>query len=164
MQGLNQRLKIAIISALTVLLLTLFCLISYLVLIPTIVSSNIFINFIEKQVEKDLNANLEVVKPVLITSIKPEIALKFDKLLIIKDNVIILDIKNIDTKISFSELFKKRIIIDKLGADYIFADTSKLSTLFAKQNQQEQAKCDFFIVFFYSILFVKKCVIVHDFS
>lgn len=164
MQGLNQRLKIAIISALTALLLTLFCLISYLVLIPTIVSSNIFINFIEKQVEKDLNANLEVVKPVLITSIKPEIALKFDKLLIIKDNVIILDIKNIDTKISFSELFKKRIIIDKLGADYIFADTSKLSTLFAKQNQQEQAKCDFFIDFFNALLYVKKCVIVHDFS
>lgn len=164
MYNLDKKFKIGIFATIIAFVTVLFCFIFYLVLLPALVSNETFINFVERRIEKDLKADLEIVQPALITSFKPELEVKFDKLQIIKDKVIILDIKKIDTKISFSEIFKKRIVINKLGADYIFVDTSKLTSLFASEKKQEQTKSDIFIDLFNALLYVKKCIIVHDFS
>ena len=164
MQITSKKLKISLcISAVlaSVLLVLAF---TYLVLIPKIISNENFVNFVESRVEKEFDANLEIVNPFLKTSLKPEIAVKFDKLKIIKDRTIILDNKNKDTKITFSEIFKKRVIIEKLGADYIFADVNKLLSLFSTDSQSEQKKSDIFIDLFNALLYVKKCIIVYDFS
>ncbi len=136
----------------------------YLVLIPALVSNTHFINFVKKSAKNSLGADIELVKPVLKTSFKPQVEIHLEKFLIVKDNTIILDIKNTDTKISFSKLLKKRIIIHKLGADYIFADVNKLTSLFISDDKTEQKPSDIFIDLFNALLYVKKCVIVYDFS
>ena len=164
MQGLNNKFKIALIAIAGLLLAVFICLFTYLVLIPALISNNNFIDFVERQVQKNFHADLEIVKPALVTSIKPEIEFKFDKLLIRKDKNIILDIKNIDTIINFSDILNKRLIVDKLGADYIFANTSQLLALFASKDNRQQAKSDFFIDIFNALLYVNKCTIVHDFA
>ena len=164
MQGLNNKFKIALIAIAGLLLAVFICLFAYLVLIPALISNNNFINFVERQVRKNFHADLEIVKPALVTSIKPEIEFKFDKLLIRKDKNIILDIKNIDTIINFSDILNKRLIVDKLGADYIFANTSQLLVLFASEDNTQQTKSDFFIDIFNALLYVNKCTIVHDFA
>lgn len=164
MQGLNNKFKIALIAIAGLLLAVFICLFTYLVLIPALISNNNFIDFVESQVRKNFHADLEIVKPALVTSIKPEIEFKFDKLLIRKDKNIILDIKNIDTIINFSDILNKRLIVDKLGADYIFANTSQLLVLFASEDNKQQTKSDFFIDIFNALLYVNKCTIVHDFA
>ena len=164
MNGINKKVIIGLYTALGVACFLIFCSIIYLLLLPAIVSNKTFINFLETQINKNFDADLQIVEPYLKTSVKPEIELKFDKLQIIKNKVIILDIKNIDTKISFSEILKKRVVINKLGADYIFADTSKLIELFSADNQDKQSKSDIFIDLFNALLYVKKCIIVYDFS
>lgn len=164
MNGINKKVIIGLYTALGVACFLIFCSIIYLLLLPAIVSNKTFINFLETQINKNFDADLQIVEPYLKTSVKPEIELKFDKLQIIKNKVIILDIKNIDTKISFSEILKKRVVINKLGADYIFADTSKLIELFSTDNQDKQSKSDIFIDLFNALLYVKKCIIVYDFS
>ena len=156
--------KIALLTLFSVLIIVISLNLIYLFAIPALVSNENFVNFIEKCIEKSLNADIEIIKPTLKTSYKPEFEVKFDKLQIIKNKVIILDIKNIDTKFSFSEIFSKRIIIDKLGADYIFADVNELMSLGQPEQQKKESKSDIFIDLFNALLYVKKCIIVYDFS
>lgn len=164
MQGLNNKFKIALITIAGLLLAVFICLFTYLVLIPALISNNNFIDFVERQVQKNFHADLEIAKPALVTSIKPEIEFKFDKLLIRKDKNTILDIKNIDAIINFSDILNKRLIVDKLGADYIFANTGQLLVLFVSKGNTQQTKSDFFIDIFNALLYVNKCTIVHDFA
>ena len=161
---MNNIKKYGFFSFISIAGLILFINIFYLVILPALISNNTFVNFIEHQLEKSLKTDIEIVSPELKTSFKPDIAVKLNKLQIIKDKVIILDVKNFDTELSFSKILDKRIIINKLGADYIFADISKLATLCSKQNQEKNKPSDIFIDIFNALLYVKKCIIVYDFS
>ncbi len=135
----------------------------YLFVIPKLVSNEHIIDFIEDNVEKSLNIDLDIENPRLSTSLKPIIVFRVDEISIEKDDVDIFELKNFDSQISFNNLFKKSIKIDRVLADEIFVDSYKLLSVLPKQEQKKETKTpDFNIDFYSTILGVKKCLITYD--
>ena len=71
-----------------------------------------------------------------------------------------MSVNKFDTVISLKEIFDKNIIIQKLGADYIFADVNKLMDL-SQPKKEEQKKTEWDFDFFGSLLYVKKSVFLY---
>ena len=59
---------------------------------------------VEEAAEKNLKVNVDIEKPVLKTALSPEISFKLAKLSITKEKEHLLDINNLDTKISFKRI------------------------------------------------------------
>ena len=134
----------------------------YLFLLPRLVSCEKIINFIETQVEKNYNAELEIIAPKLVTSIKPTLGFAVDKIELKKDNQNLLLIENFETEISFSKIFKKTMTLNKLGANFFFVDANKLITLFPQQKTNTTSKKapSVNIDILNSLLYVKNCHII----
>ena len=133
----------------------------YLKVLPAAVSNPRVISFVEKNVNKYTDLNVEIKNPVLKTSFSPVIAFKTDKIKLAKNDIEIFAVENLDTEISFKDLFKKRIILNRFGLDYIFADVNKLMALAPRQEEQKQQKNDWEIDFFDSVLYLKKSLILY---
>ena len=127
----------------------------YLKVLPWAVSNPQVINYAEKMANKYLDLDIEIAQPKLTTSLSPVIEFKVKDLSISKKSEKLLSVNNFDTKISFKEIFDKNIIIQKLGADNIFADVNKLMAL-SQPKKEEQKKSDWNFDFFDSLLYVKK--------
>ncbi len=157
---MNKFFKRLIIS---IFVLTAFFLFVYLFALPRIISSTAFIKFVQNSVNKSCNAELIVEEPVLDTSLKPEISFKIDTLLLKKDNETLLNLKNFDTKISFYKIFQRKITLDKLGADEIYADINKLQNLkFKKQKKEKKKGKSFFkVTCFNTLFYIKKIEILY---
>ena len=147
----------------TILIITVFSLLFYLFALPRIISSPAFIKFVQNSVNKSCNAELTIEKPVLDTSLKPEIAFSVDSLYLKKDNEVLLNLKNFDTKISFYKIFQRKITLDKLGADEIYADVNKLQNLKFKEQKKEKKKGKSFfkITCFNTLFYIKKSEILY---
>lgn len=111
----------------------------YLKVLPCAVSQPKFISFVEKTVSKYAGLDIEIIHPELKTSLSPVIEFKVDELSVSKKGASLLSVNKFDTVISFKEIFDKNIIIQKLGADYIFADVNKLMDL-SQPKKEEQKK------------------------
>lgn len=135
----------------------------YLKVIPYAVSSPKVLSHVQNILDKQAGLKLNVKSPVLNTALSPELEFKVEELsLYNKENQALLAVQNFDTKISFAKVFKKIIIVKKLGADDIYADINKLMALAPKQNQETQKPSDWYFDFFDSLLYVKKSTILYD--
>ena len=158
MLKLSKRVKfVLVLTAFIVVMPFVF----YLKVLPYAVSNHHVINFVEKQAEKVLGLKLEIVNPYLRTSLSPDIEFKVDKLDLANSAGNILIVDNFDCRISFKEIFDKNIIVQKLGADYIFADVNKLMSLARPNEPIEQKECDWNFDFFDSYLFIKKSLFLY---
>ena len=150
--------------SLTILLIAVLFWI-YLSLIPRLISSNTFINFVEGNIEKSLKVDIEIIKPNLKTYVSPNIAFSVDKLIIKQNDKVLLYLLKFDTRFSFARLLEKRITFKKLGADYIYTDVDSLLTLFKQEKpKKENKKPDFRIGLFNSLLYIKKCNIIYSYN
>ena len=137
----------------------------WLALIPSLVSNDSVISFVQKTSQQALNAHVEILNPELKTSLTPRIRFKLDRLCVRKDKKILLDLNKIDADISFSRIFSKRIVVNKLGADLIFIDVNKLIALLPKKQQEEVKKhSDWRPDLFNSLLYIKKCIVYYAFT
>ena len=152
------------ISAISTLVVVFFLFLTYLVILPALVSNNTVINFVQKVAKKSLGADLTIEKPVLKTSFSPVIDFSVDKMFVFRGKEEILNIQNFDTSISYASIFKKRIIINKLGADYIYLDVNKLLALVPGQENKQSKPPEIKPDLFNSLLYVKKCIIKYEFS
>lgn len=133
----------------------------YLKVLPAVVSNDKAISFAEKTLNKYTKLTLDIKSPVLKTSMTPVIAFKVKQLsLYNKDKEKLICVENFDTEINFKDIFNKNIIIDRLGADYIFADVNKLETLVPKQ-QKKQEKSEWNVDFYDSLLYIKKSLFLY---
>lgn len=132
----------------------------YLKVLPYAVSHPKFISFAEKMVNKYAELGVTIIHPELKTSLSPVIEFKVDELSVSKKGASLLSVNNFDTIISFKEIFDKNIIIQKLGADYIFADINKLMAL-SQPKKEEQKKSEWDFDFFDSLLYVKKSMFLY---
>lgn len=132
----------------------------YLKVLPCAVSQPKFISFVEKTVNKYAGLDIEIIHPELKTSLSPVIEFKVDELSVSKKGASLLSVNKFDTVISLKEIFDKNIIIQKLGADYIFADVNKLMDL-SQPQKEEQKKTEWNFDFFDSLLYVKKSVFLY---
>ena len=154
---LSKSIKLGIFISVFIMLVAVM----YLVVLPSLVSNQRFINFTQAQLEKQLGVNAVIKNPILKTKLTPTIEFKIDKLDLIGKNGKILSVENFDIILSFKKIFNKTIILKQLGADNIFVDTNKLSDLTIKQDKKEKKKNDFNIDIFNSILYVKKSLILY---
>ena len=157
---MNKKIVIGILSVLIVIIGLLSFL--YIKILPNIVSSAKFINFVEKEVKKITDADLNIESPVLKTGFSPAIGFKAKEIKLTKNNADLLEIKNLDTQISLKDIIKQSIILDKFFVEYIFADVNKLMALLPQQEQPEnQEKSSWTLDFYDSILGLKKGTILY---
>lgn len=163
---MRNLLKFLKISVFLLVLLCFFISIPffiYLKVIPYAVSNDKLITFVEENAAKTLGVDVNIDSPVLKTGLNTNIDFKVKEISISKDKTEYFSLKNFDSSVSFAQILEKTIILNKLGADYIFADVNKLMTLSGEQKtQQEQKPFDWTIDWFNSLLYIKKCVIVYN--
>ncbi len=163
---MRNLLKFLKISVFLLVLLCFFISIPffiYLKVIPYAVSNDRLITLVEKNAAKTLGIDVNIDSPVLKTGLNTNIDFKVKEISISKDKTNYFSLKNFDSSVSFAQVLEKTIILNKLGADYIFADVNKLMTLSGEQKpQQEQQPFDWTIDWFNSLLYIKKCVIVYN--
>ena len=136
----------------------------YTTVIPKIVANDWVISKVEKLAKDALKADLVIENPKLKTGLNPDIAFTLGKIAIKKDNQEILNLTNLDTEFSLSEIFAKKLIIKRMLADNIYIDTADLIALFPaqKEEKKEQKPAEFDIDIFSALLGVKKCLITYD--
>lgn len=132
----------------------------YIFVLPQVVSNPKFLDYVQETVKKEIGAELVVENPALKTAFNPNIEFSADEILLTKNGETLLSIKKLDSSISFEKILLKKILLNKLGADDIFADVNKLQTLTLKENE-EQKPSEYEIYWFNSILYLKKCMILY---
>jgi len=157
---LSKRFKIGIIAGASAVVLGYIPFALYLNVLPWLVSNPKAVSFVEKTLKDSMGVELNIKNPVLKTSLSPDLEFKVDELSLVSKGANLLQVDNFDTCISFKEIFSKNIIIKKLGADYIFADINRLSTL-SGGEQTEQKKSDWNFDFYDSILYIKKSLFLY---
>ena len=150
---MKKLLKISLIVFVTIFILAGTF---YLYGLPKLISNDGFINFVEKSVAKNMNAELVINTPQLNTSIKPEISFSIDSLSLKKDGELLLNLKNIDTKFNFYKILKRKITLEKLGADEIYVNVNELKNLKVKEEKAKEKKKSFFSFDCFNTLFYIK--------
>lgn len=135
---------------------------TYLYVIPRAVSSPWVNQTICKEVKKFLDADLVIQNPKLATSFSPNLGFTLDEISLIKNKKEILNLKNLDTEFSFSNIFSKRIIVKKIMAENIYVNTSELVALIPQQEEKEDKESPVALDFYSALFGVKKCLITYD--
>lgn len=157
---MSRKAKVIVSLAVTAGVLATAPFAVYLKVLPWAVSQPKFISYVEKTINKYAGLDVAIIHPELKTSLSPVIEFKVDELSVTKNGASLLDVNKFDTRISFKEIFEKNIIIQKLGADYIFADVNKLMAL-SQPQKEEQKKTEWDFDFFDSLLYVKKSMFLY---
>lgn len=158
--NLSKRAKILTISAAGVLFLTSLVLILYTVLLPALVSNHRVIGFVENYVKKTLNTELEIKNPELRTGFSPEIGFRVGKVALKKNNEELLTVINFDTVVSLNKIFRHKIILNKVGLDYVFVDADKLSAILPQTEKKEQAaRSNWQVEWLDSLLYIKHLLV-----
>lgn len=133
----------------------------YLKVLPYAVSNPSVIDFAQNQLKKNLGVETVIKSPVLKTHLSPTIEFSIEQFDLTGKNGRIAAVSNFETEISFKELIKKNIILKKLGADFIFADTDKISEIAIKEDKKEKKENNWNIDVFDAIFYVKNALILH---
>jgi len=136
--SVNKKWKVFAKTAVLLIVTFKVFVLLYLFLIPTIISHPKVSAYISKKLERQFNINAQIEGVQLKTYIKPKVDFKVKNLAIKKDENKLLLLKEFDSSISFKELLKKQIDIEKLGADLILADVDNLLKLTNSQNNNSK--------------------------
>ena len=107
-------------------LLLAFLILSYLYILPNLVKSEFAINKVQKIVKEQLSLDLVVQNPNLETSFEPEIEFDVKKLLLSKNNDVLVDLDDFEIEISFKNIFKKELKLKELEAKKLIIKVDKL--------------------------------------
>ncbi|MBQ8634823.1 hypothetical protein IJX73_02045 [bacterium] len=119
----------------------------YLLILPKIVKSEFALNYISKIVQKTLSAEIVIDKPSLKTSLKPEMEFEIEKFILEKDKNKLVELNDFEIKISFNNIFKKEIMLEKLEADKLEINLDELISILPTQAASSSTKNDFKILF-----------------
>ena len=159
-----KALKIAAVLASIAAVLAAILLFVYLKVLPWAVQNPKLISFIKDAAKKEAGIELNIEKPVLKTSLSPEIEASADDISIKKGGKELFAIKKAELAVSFEKIFNKTIVLKKAGTDYLFVDVNGLVALMPKQPQKEQKKSDFRVQWFDGLFYLKKCHIVYKYQ
>ena len=135
---------------------------TYLYTLPKLVSSAWLNKVAVKEATEFLKADLSIKNPKLTTSLSPNVGFTLEELTLTKNNKQILALNNLDTELSFKDIWAKRIIVKKLLADNIFVNASDLMAILPQQEQKEEKPSEFNLDLFSTIFGVRKCVITYN--
>lgn len=135
----------------------------YVKVLPDIVSSQKFSNYIETTVKKSANADFVLKNQKLKTDLAGNIIFKADDITLTKDDMKLLDIKNPDIEISVRKILLKNIIIKKLTAEALYADIDGIMNLNPQEEKKEtNHKNNWNIDVFNALLGVRNCEIIYS--
>lgn len=101
----------------------------YLKGLPYIASHPKALHKVEKLASDILDAKLSIKNPYLKTEWSSDIYFSADNVSLDKGTKNLLNVKNIDTKISLKHILKKQIILNKITTDYAYANISEILAL-----------------------------------
>ena len=129
---------------------------------PFLVSNEFIISSVEKSAKKYVGIDIDLQNPKLKTYLSPKIEFGLDLISLNKNNSKLLEISKLDCALNFNEIFKKVIVVDRFGADNIYADVNKLMQAFpAGEKQEQNKKSDWIIDLYDSVLYLNKSFIVY---
>ena len=160
LSGKMRQFKIFVLAGGLVCFIVAFLFALYLWIIPHLVASHRLHQFIDAKMYESMGVNL-VSKNVELKTGFPIITFKADLFKLTQKDKDILVLENIDTEFSITKLFKKKIIVNKLGADYIFADVNKIVSLIPEQKEKEEVKTDWYVDFMNSYLYLKQLKVLY---
>lgn len=143
-----------LISILLVVSLVIF---SYIKVLPFVVSNEHVISFIETTVKDSVGVDVVIKNPILKTGLNTNIVFKTDKIFLKKGDEKLFAVSEFDVSISFKELFKRKIIVNRFGADKFFLDVDNLLRAFCQettQNSEQQSQWN--VDLFDSILYLNE--------
>lgn len=156
-----KKSKLIVGSIITLAVVTTAPFVLYLKGLPALVSNPKALAFAQKKINQFTKLDVKITNPVLKTEWSPVISFTADGIEVAKDNIKMLSVQKLDTEISFKELFKKKIIVNKFGLDYVFADVNKLMSLAPQEEQTQQKESDWDIDLYDSVLSLKKSLILY---
>ena len=160
---LKKTKNIIIVSSAVIILTALASLpfVMYLKVLPAVVSNPKAIKFAENAAKKYAKVDVKITNPVLKTDWSPVIVFKTEGINVAKDGNALLTVENLDTQISLKDILKKKIIVDKFGLDYVFADVNKLMEL-APKSTGEKKESEWDIDLYDLVLSLKKSLILYN--
>ncbi len=151
------------ITGLFVVLLAGLTLLVYLKVLPWAVSSPKVISYVKEIAQKAYYVDIDLENPSLKTELSPNIAFGVDKLIVKSNTKRIFDVENFALNFSLSEVFNKKIILEKASVNYIFADTSKILALpIFNAKPEQEVKTDWNVDVYHSVLALKQADILYD--
>ena len=132
----------------------------YFYIIPPIVASHRLHEFISKKIYEHAGINVVIKNVKLDTKHVPYVIFTAEDFEIFQNKQPIIILKNFDTKLSLRKIRFKKIILNKLGADYIFTDVNKLISIIPESKKG--AKSDWYVDIINSYLYVNKTNILYN--
>ncbi len=158
----NTRIKLIIGLSLAAGVIAATPFVLYLKVLPAAVSNPKIIKYVENTAEKYAKVDLNIEQPVLKTNLSPVIDFKVKTILLTKNNKKLLELENLNTSVSFAEILKKNIIINRITAKYIFADVNRLTELVPQQKEQKtKQESEWNFDLFDTFMGVKSCEILY---
>ena len=145
-----------------ILILILFfaAIFAYTKVLPFLVSNSHVISIVEKTAKKYADVDIIIKTPELKTGLNPIIEFKTDKIFVSKNNEKLFAVSDFDLSVSFDEIFKKKIKINRFGADKFFIDVDNLLRAFKMDSTNNSSnKSDFYFDFYDSVLFLNECYV-----
>lgn len=136
----------------------------YLKVVPAIVSNQKTIDYVKEFVKESTGAQLVLEKPVLRTSLTPQLGFGIEKLALTKDKKELLTLENLDTEVSFAKVLEKAVVLNKINIGYFFADANGLMALGGAQQGEQPQPSDWTVEWLDSVLSLDKCLILYDFD
>ena len=130
---------------------------TYLVVLPKFVSSKAFSNFIQNQIANSIESEVIIKNPKLKTAFSPVLGFTIEYLSVKKDEKEILNLDDFDLEISFRDLYKRHIIINKILAQNIYANAGEIEKLTPKTEKKEKTESFFFFDVYKALMGVKNC-------
>ncbi|MCM1003314.1 MAG: hypothetical protein NC408_03115 [Candidatus Gastranaerophilales bacterium] len=140
--------------------LTAFALfyITYLFIIPFVVTNTGLVNFICKKMPFEV----VVESPLLKTKLNSEVTLGAGKIEVKKDDNILLQIDNLQTSFLLNPILTKKLVVNNFALDYLFSDVNGLMELCPQEEvKKEEKPSDFALDLYDSILNVKKAEVIY---
>ena len=123
----------------------------HLFIIPTIFSNETVLNKTLNHFTQKHNLEIKVENPKLRTYLSPKFEICFDNIILNKNSQLLFETKNLNTDFCLS---LKKLVVNKIYSDYIFADINGLMSLSSpkKKKKEIQKKNSFKFDFYDSVL------------
>jgi hypothetical protein len=115
----------------------------WLYVLPTIISNNKFINFICSKVSETTPYVLKINSLNIKTYLTPKISCSVDSLILLKQDNKLLDIEDLSSEIFIKNIFKQRIVLNKLDLKYLFANLDLFDTSTEETTTPNNWQIDF---------------------
>ena len=133
---------------------------AYTKVLPFVISNSHVISIVEKTAKKYADVDIIIKTPALKTGLNPIIEFKTDKIFVSKKSEKLFAVSDFDVSISLDEIFKKKIKVNRFGADKFFIDVDNLLRAFKIENSNSSSqKSDFYFDLYDSILFLNECYV-----